>query len=597
MIQLCGDSILLPLTMIFKSAIQVGHFPDSWKKGNVTPVHKKQSKNLVNNYRPISLLPILGKVFEKIIYNNLFSYLDNNQLLSKNQSGFRKGDSCVSQLIAITHNIYKAFDENPSLETRGVFLDISKAFDKVWHKGLLHKLKGYGINGKALGLLENYLTNRQQKVILNGQSSSWLDINAGVPQGSVLGPLLFLIYINDLSDNLISVSKLFADDTSIFSTVLDINKSSEDLNKDLNTIKDWAFQWKMSFNPDPNKQATEVIFSRKKNPVLHPTLFFNRLPVASEQSQKHLGLVLDKRLKFDHHLNEKISKAMKGIALIKRLYYYLPRKSLLTIYRSYIRPHLDYCDVIYDQPHNTTFSKNIESIQYNAALAITGAIKGTSQDRLYQEFGLESLSNRRRFRRLVYFFNIVHRHSPKYLHDLLPEKRRSYNPQRAHLFNETFSHSADFSNSFFPFCIKAWNDLSSELRNSVSISTFKQSLIKLYRPKDNSIFNISDPVGHLRHHKFRHKFLDTPNPVCSCNIEAESTSHYLLRCLFYSTIRKTLLDNIVEIVGSISNLSDDQMANLLLYGHQSYSFDANASILNSTIAFLKTSERFDIPLL
>ena len=227
--------------------------------------------------------------------------------------------------------------------------------------------------------MENYLTNRQQRVILNGQSSSRLDINAGVPQGSVLGPLLFLIYINDLSDNLISVSKLFADDTSIFSTVLDINKSSEDLNKDLNTIKEWAFQWKMSFNPDPNKQATEVIFSRKKNPFLHPTLFFNRLPVASEQSQKHLGLTLDKKLKFDHHLNEKISKAMKGIALIKRLYYNLPCKSLMTIYRSYIRPHLDYCDVIYDQPHNTAFSKKIESIQYNAALAITGAIRGTSK--------------------------------------------------------------------------------------------------------------------------------------------------------------------------------------------------------------------------
>ena len=380
---------------------------------------------------------------------------------------------------------------------------------------------------KAYDILENYLSNRQQRVLLNGQSSDWLDINAGVPQGSVLGPLLFLIYINDLSDNLISVAKLFADDTSLFSTVHDINKSATDLNRDLNTIKNWAFQWRMSFNPDPNKQATEVVFSHKRKTVVHPALFFNQSPVAIEPLQKHLGLILDKRLNFKYHLNNKISKAMKGIGLIKRLYYYLPRKSLLTIYRSFIRPHLDYCDVIYDQPHNEDFCSKIESVQYEAALSITGAIKGTSRDRLYQELGLESLSDRRLYRRLVYFFNIVHLTSPKYLSDLLPEKRRLLNPQRSELFIEFFSHSAFFDSSFFPFCVKTWNKLSSELRNSSSVSIFKKALLNYYRPKECSIFNIFDPVGlklltrlrvnlsHLREHKFRHNFLDTLNPLCS----------------------------------------------------------------------------------
>ena len=150
--------------------------------------------------------------------------------------------------------------------------------------------------------MENYLSNRQQRVLLNGQSSDWLDINAGVPQGSVLGPLLFLIYINDLSDSLISVSKLFADDTSLFLTVHDIKQSAKYLNRDLNTIKNWAFQWRMSFNPDPNKQATEVGFSHKRKSVVNPILFFNQSPVAIEPLQKHLGLILDKRLDFKHHL-------------------------------------------------------------------------------------------------------------------------------------------------------------------------------------------------------------------------------------------------------------------------------------------------------
>ena len=130
MIQLCGDSIILPLKTIFESAIKSSHFPDSWKKGNIIPVHKKESKNLRKSYRPISLLPIFGKIFEKVIYNNLFKYFQVNKFLSDNQSGFRSGDSCTSQLIAITHEIYKAFDGNPSLETRGVFLDISKALIK-----------------------------------------------------------------------------------------------------------------------------------------------------------------------------------------------------------------------------------------------------------------------------------------------------------------------------------------------------------------------------------------------------------------------------------------------------------------------------------
>ena len=275
MIQICGDSIIPPLRKILRSAINSGNFPDTWKKGNIIPVHKKDNKNLVKNYRPISLLPIFGKIFEKVFYENLFTYLQENKFLSENQSGFRRNDSCISQLIAITHDIYKSFDANPFLETRGVFLDISKAFDKVWHDGLLYKLKCYGVEGGLFNILQNYLQNRKQTVVLNGQSSSWLDVNAGVPQGSVLGPLLFLVYINDLPDNLVGKAKLFADDTSIFSTVFDITRSSQILNQDLCTIKNWAYQSKMVFNPDPIKQATEEIFSHKINKVNHPTLYFS----------------------------------------------------------------------------------------------------------------------------------------------------------------------------------------------------------------------------------------------------------------------------------------------------------------------------------
>ena len=170
------------------------------------------------------------------------------------------------------------------------------------------------------------------------------------------------------------------------------------LDKDLKKISEWAYKWKMIFNPELSKQAQEVIFSRKTNEINHPTITFNTVPVAHASCQKHLGLYLDEKLNFNHHINVKISKANKGIGIIKRLSHILPRKSLITIYKSFIRPHLDYCDVIYDQPNNESFCRKIERIQYNATLAITGAIRGTSQTKLYNELGLESLKFRRWFR-------------------------------------------------------------------------------------------------------------------------------------------------------------------------------------------------------
>ena len=415
------------------------------------------------------MLPIFGKIFEKVIYDNLYKYLHNNEILSEKQSGFRPGDSCVSQLISISHEIYKSFDGNPSLETRGVFLDMSKAFDKVWHKGLLFKLKSYGIHGKLYKILENYLSNRQQRVVLNGQHSDWRNVLAGVPQGSVLGPLLFLVYINDLPDSLRSTTKLFADDTSLFSIVYNVQRSFEDLSNDLCAIEKWAYQWKMSFNPDVRKQATEVVFSRKKSPADHALLVFNNSNIKTVSHQKHLGLILDEKLSFDSHLKEKISKANKVIGLIKHLSGTLPRHSLITLYKSFARPHLDYADVIYDQPHNERFCSTIESVQYNAALAITNAIRGTSRERLYQELGLESLRVRRWYRRLCFIYKILKNKSPSYLYNMLSFVS-SKNPSRKNLLSRIPSNSVYFSNSFLPYAVDEWNKLDPETRAKPSIS-------------------------------------------------------------------------------------------------------------------------------
>ena len=185
------------------------------------------------------------------------------KLLSKHQSGFRPGNSCIYQLLAITHDIFLSFDSNRSLETRRVFLDISKAFDRVWHGGLLFKLKQNGFSGNLLRLIKTFLSDSVQRVTLIGKTSDWENIQTGVSQVSILGLLFFLMYINDLSADLKSNVKLFADYTSLFSVVSDPLETANTLNKDLDKIRGWAELWKMAFNPDSTKQAEEVVFSKK----------------------------------------------------------------------------------------------------------------------------------------------------------------------------------------------------------------------------------------------------------------------------------------------------------------------------------------------
>ena len=258
MLKLCSTSICKPLEIIFNRYLETGMFPNDWKKGNVVPAFKKCDKQILKNYRPISLLPVCGKIFEKLIFNEMFKFFIENDLISRNQSGFKPGDSFINQLLSITHDIYKSFD--CGYEVRGVFLDISKAFDKVWHDGIIFKLKQNGISRKLHKRLHDFLVNRKQRVVLNDQVSSWANVKSGVPQGSILGPLLFLIYINDLPKGLSSNAKSFADDT-LFSVIHDSSTTRNELNDDLLKLNNWAYQWKMSFNPDPNKQAQEVIFS------------------------------------------------------------------------------------------------------------------------------------------------------------------------------------------------------------------------------------------------------------------------------------------------------------------------------------------------
>ena len=289
--------------MIYEKCLESGNYPALWKRANVIPFHKKGSRQFKQNYRSISLLPIFGKIFEKIIFEAIYCHLCDNNLLSIHQSGFRPCDSTINQLLAITHRIYSGFDETPSKESRAVFLDLSKAFDRVRHEGLLYKLECSGISGNLLHLICNFLSNREKRVLLNRKSCEWRRITAGVPQDSVLGPLFFLVYINDTVENINSEIKPFADDTSLFSVVESKDRTANDLNRDLKKARLWAWEWKMKFNTD---KTEEVIFSWKRIRQQHPMLMLGADEVRNKSEHRHLSMILDSKLNFESNVKEAI---------------------------------------------------------------------------------------------------------------------------------------------------------------------------------------------------------------------------------------------------------------------------------------------------
>jgi len=610
---LCDDAISIPLQIIYNNILSTSLYPDIWKIANITPVFKKGDKQLIENYRPISLLPICGKVLEKIIFNRLYNFLHANSLLTENQSGFRPGDSTTNQLLYFIDEIHQAFDCMESFEVRSVFLDISKAFDKVWHEGLIFKLKQNGISGQLLNLLQNYLSNRQQRVTLNGSVSELTNIESGVPQGSVLGPLLFLVYINDLEKNIKSNIKFFADDTMLFSIVKDPHLTAYELNHDLDVISKWAHQWKLEFNPDPRKQATEVLFSCKKPPDKHPDIFFNGTVVAKLKKHKHLGILLESNLSFSKHIAEKIKKANKQLGIIKHIASFLPIKALDQMYKARVRPLLDYCDVIYHIPSTQTqqggvlhfLMKELEKVQYQAALAITGTWQGSNQSKLYEELGWESLSDRRWCRRILQIHKIVTDKTPLFLKNKLPRQRRPlYRTNNNNTYYEKKANSERYKNSFFHDGIKAWNTVITFFPDIPSAYILKKHLLSLIRPERKSIFNIYDPVGlryifflrvglsPLRSHKNIHGFQDTPSASCLCNIGIEDTSHFLFVCPFYAVQRVILVTRVTEILLKYNLETLANQSKLYLYGEKSIDLADNKIIILSTINFIKETKRF-----
>ena len=340
----------------------------------------------------------------------------------------------------------------------------------------------------------------------------------------------------------------------------------------------------------------------------HPDLYFNHSKVKAVPAQKHLGLLLDSKLNFNLHLKTVIDKITKSINVLRKLCFQILRLSLITIYKSFIRSQLEYADVIYDQPSIATFSDRLETIQYNSALAITGAVRGTSKDKLYKELGIEYLSSRRWFERVCLFYKIINKKTPSYLTNIVPLPNHNLNTRNQHLIPQIICRTISFSNSFFPYSINEWNKLDQQTKLLDSYSKFRSNLLKSIRPLPNSIFNACDPLGiqlltrlrvglsHLREHKFRHGFNDVIDPFCPCLMEIESVSHFFLRCQNYINQRNDLMNELSILDPSFVQLDSISLTNLLLYGNKTLTIDINSNILNLSINFIKNTKRFDGPL-
>ncbi len=396
--------------------MSLGVFPNKWKESFISPVFKKAARYIKENYRPVSLLSCVSKIMERVVFNGLYNFFKDNGILTPRNSGFKERDSTINQLIHLCDNIYHGLDD--SKDVCLVFLDVSKAFDKVYHPALLHKLESYGIEGDLLAWLASYLKGRRQKVVINGVSSDWNEINASVPQGSILGPLLFLVYVNDLVDDLISTPYLFADDTSLFMTIdpLNVDRTFNQVNRDLSLLSEWAWQWRVTFNAS---KTVYMIITNKTQDQNYPDLYLDGTKLTKVISHKHLGVTLTHNMKWGIHIDAAISKANIRLHGIRRIRFLITREARILLYKALVLPVLEYGNILYDNC-SMYLKQRLESVQRQAALVCTCAFRNAGYTNLLTELGWPSLEERRKYFRLTTMYKMVNSHVPEYLCNLAP---------------------------------------------------------------------------------------------------------------------------------------------------------------------------------
>ena len=360
-------NIIAPvLSKIINRSLSQGVFPDLLKKARVVPIFKAGDETDVNNYRPISVLPVLSKIFERVMYNRILSFFERFHVLDNNQYGFRKKKSTIHAIMSNLERIYQSLDKGYTVLS--IFVDFRKAFDCVDHTILMSKLYKYGIRGAAYHWFKSYLSNRSQYTCINSCSSDPASISVGVPQGSILGPLLFLIHINDFPKcNTFFNFTLFADDSTL-SCVFENDNPEVMANvteNQLIPVANWLNQNKLTIN---HKKTQFIVFSYRKNIVMRDIKFGSDL-IKQTNSTKFLGIQIDEHLKFDKQINSLCNKISKTVGILFKLNKFMPINILKTLYDSLILPYLSYgIEIWYSAPNYLT--NRVEILQKKAIRAI-----------------------------------------------------------------------------------------------------------------------------------------------------------------------------------------------------------------------------------
>ena len=473
-IHLIATPVSFSLSRLLNNLFEAGHFPLIWKIAHVTAIYKRSGpKTDKSSFRPISLLPTLSKICESVMHDRMMKHCLENSVISERQAAYLKGDSTVSQLLYIVHNIRQYWGEHKI--TQGLFLDVSAAFDKVWHNGLIAKLDQIGVEGSFLDILRSYLSGRQQIVVVDGIKSEIQDVKAGIPQGSRLGPLLFIIYMNDIITDIESDILIFADDTSLFATGSDPAETAAILNRDLEKISLWATKWKVTFNASKSK---DIIFSNK-NLNNSPPLMFENNYINRVNVHKHLGLYLSSSLDWSEQIKQVCLKANRKLSVLRSVKL-LSRQTLDVLYKITVRSVIDYALPVYLKTLKQTEIARLENIQYRAAKIVSGAFHYTSKNKLNIELGWETIEKRSDILSLNIFHKIHLYETRPLIRNCMPKLdiQREHSLRSKGGYIPFKNYGSKFKNSFFPYTSGIWNNIPKDVQCK-DLTDFKDYTKKL----------------------------------------------------------------------------------------------------------------------
>jgi len=477
--------IVEPIVYIFNTSMSSGIVPSKLKIAKVIPVFKSGDKHSFNNYRPISILPALSKILERLIYSRIIKFIDKHNILTPDQFGFRpKHSMAINKLY---DNITTSLDKK--LCTVGLFLDLSKAFDTLDHKILVSKLNNYGIRGVANSWIQNYLHDRNQYVVFNQQSSSTSPITCGVPQGSILGPLLFLLYINDLpkcSPNLQFI--MFADDTNIIYSDTSQKSLELTLNKELKTISDWFKLNKLSLNV---KKTNFMIFRNKysRSHTSNIQLKIDDKIIDQVNITKFLGVLIDNDLSWSSHTSHVTKIVSKYNGIIRKVKPYLPSDSLITLYNTLVFPYLNYCAIIWADKNNSHLH-TLFLMQKKIIRTCTNSLWLAHTDPLFHSLSTLKIHDLYTFQAAQFMYNYIHNQLPPHIIDndyFVPNNDiHTHNTRRSDDLHVRQTNTKLAEHILRIQGALLWNSLNQHLKISPSITVFKRRLkdmlIDTYNP-------------------------------------------------------------------------------------------------------------------